>query len=101
MAKRRVARRARVRVALALLGFLVVASAVIGRRSVGVARARTLHDLDRRRANLVAERAKLVADIGTAQSLSRLQPLVERLGLRRPSDRQLIALPRPAPRRGS
>lgn len=100
MAKRRVTGRGRVRVAVALVAFLAVASAVIARRSVGVMRARTLHDLDRRRANLVAERAKLVGDIGTAQSLARLQPLVERLGLRRPSDRQVIVLPRPAVRRG-
>ncbi|MGQ0648761.1 MAG: hypothetical protein ACT4P7_14475 [Gemmatimonadaceae bacterium] len=101
MAKRRVApQRARVRVALALVAFLVVASAVIARRSVGVTRARTLHELDRQRASLAAERAKLVGDIASAQSLTRLQPLVERLGLRRPSDRQMMSLPKPVPRRG-
>ena len=102
MAKRRVAPRARLRVALALIGFVTVASIVIGRRSVGAARARTLHQLDQTRASLVSERAKLVADIGTAQSLARLQPLVEqRLGLHRPTSGQLFQLPKPAPRRGS
>jgi hypothetical protein len=103
MAKRRVAgrRRGRVRVALGLVVFVLVASAVIARRSVGVARARTIHDLDRRRASLVAERARLVADIGNAQSLLRLQPLVERLGLRRPASNQVMQLPKTPPRRGS
>ena len=102
MAKRRVAPRARWRFALALIGFVAVASIVIGRRSVGAARARTLHQLDQQRASLVSERAKLVADLGSAQSLARLQPLVEsRLGLRRPNSSQLFQLPRPAARRGS
>jgi hypothetical protein len=102
MAKRRVAPRARARVALALIGFVAVASVVIARRSVGATRARTLHDLDRQRSTLVSERAKLVADVGSAKSLSRLQPLVERrLGLRRPDPRQIFQLPKPAPRRGA
>lgn len=101
MAKRRVAPRARARVALVLLGFVAVATVVIARRSVGASRARTLHELDAQRSTLVSERAKLVADVGSAKSLTRLQPLVERrLGLKRPDPRQIFQLPKPAPRRG-
>lgn len=101
MAKRRVGPRGRVRVAAILIGFVAVASVVIARRSVGAARARALHELDKQRGALVSERARLVADVGAAKGLARLQPLVERrLGMRRANPDQLIQLPKPAPRRG-
>ena len=102
MAKRRVGARGRTRIALALIAFVAVAAVVIARRSVGATRARALHELDRRRAALVSERAKLVGDVASAKSLARLQPLVEqRLGLKRPSPTQIQQLPKPAPRRGA
>ncbi|MCC6319232.1 MAG: hypothetical protein IT361_16280 [Gemmatimonadaceae bacterium] len=101
MAKRRVAPRARARIALVLIGFVVVASIVVARRTVGATRARALHSLDRQRATLVSERAKLVADVGSAKSLARLQPLVERrLGLHRPDPSRIFQLPKPVTRRG-
>lgn len=96
MAARRVAKRARWRIALGLVAFVGVASVVVARRTMGAARARVLHELDQRRAALTSERAKLVADVGAAKSLARLEPLVAaRLGMRRPSPEQLIQLPRP------
>lgn len=103
MAKRRVAgARGRVRVMIALGVFLTVASIIITRRAVGAARAKRLHELTRTRAALVAERAKLVGEVGRATSLAVLEPIVQqRFGLHRPGDRQLIRLPRPNNRRGN
>lgn len=101
MAARRVAGagRRRLNVAIALVAFVLVASAVVVRRSIGAAHARDLLALNRSRAALVAERARLVGEIGTATSLSQLGPLVERrLGMHRPSDRQLVRLARPVRR---
>lgn len=97
MAARRVSRgpRGRLRVALILVGFVLVASAVITRRTIGAGNASELLELDRKRASLVAERARLVGEIGAATSLAQLEPVVnQRLGMRRPSDGQLIRLPR-------
>lgn len=100
MAKRAVARPGRVAIALALVAFLLVATGVVWRRSVGVAKARELHTLDRHQAELQAERAKLVTDIRSGSSLGRLGAVVsQRLGMRIPSDSQLIRLPRPTPAR--
>ncbi|MBK8249030.1 MAG: hypothetical protein IPK85_16760 [Gemmatimonadetes bacterium] len=97
MAARRVAGgpRGRFRVAVILVTFVLVASAVIMRRTMGAGNARELLELSRKRASLVAERARLVSAIGAATSLSQLEPIVaQRLGMRRPSDGQLIRLPR-------
>ncbi len=102
MAKRSVAARGRVRVAMVLVAFLAVASAVIVRRSYGARRAGALHALEERRTSLVAERARLISDIGLASSLPELAPVVERkLGLRVPTDRQQVRIPRPAVPRGN
>jgi hypothetical protein len=101
MAKRAVARRARSRVALGLLGFLAVASAIVARRAAGARRARELVVLDRQRAALESERARLVSDIRSATSLGRMLPVVgSRLGMRMPADGQVIRLPRPVAPRG-
>jgi len=98
MAKRRVARRGRAWVALALLGFVLVAAGVIWRRTAGVARARELHSLEQRRAALQAERAQLESDIRDASSRGVLAPIVEqRLHMHVPSDTQIVILPRSAP----
>ena len=87
-------------VALLLLGFLLVASGVIWRRSYGFARARVLRDLERQRAALVAERIRAEGAIRTARSRRVLLPLAERtLGMKVPSDSQVIYLPRPVPPR--
>lgn len=107
MAKRAVARRplqrrGRAAIALALVAFLLVTTGVVWRRSVGVAKARELHVLDRQQAELQAERAKLVTDVRSGSSLGRLGAVVsQRLGMRIPSDSQLIRLPRPTRARGS
>jgi cell division protein FtsL len=86
-------------IAVLLLGFVLVATGVIWRRSVGVAQARTIQRMEQQRADLLARRAALEGDIRDASSRARLQRIAEtRLGLRVPSDSQVIPLP-PAPRR--
>lgn len=89
-------RRARGRsiVAALLLGFVLVASAVIWRRSYGVTLARELSDLDRERIQLEAERAQLRGEIEDASSRGRLEPALQRLGMRVPSDKQVRILSR-------
>ncbi|HYV96649.1 MAG TPA: hypothetical protein VE967_04250 [Gemmatimonadaceae bacterium] len=83
--------------ALFLLGFVLVATGVIWRRSVGVAQARGIQDLERQRTDLEARRAALEGEIRDATSRARLARIAEdRLGMRVPSDSQVITLPRPA-----
>jgi cell division protein FtsL len=97
MAKGRVAGRgrARLRFALVLLGFLAIAVGVILRRTYGIAAARELHELDAKRAALVAERLRLEGEVRAAASRARLQPIAEqRLQMRVPSDSQVIIIPR-------
>lgn len=100
MAKGRVGRGiGRFRIALLLLGFLVIALGVILRRSLGIAAERDLRKLDARRAALVAERLQLDADVRAASSRARLQPIAEqRLRMHVPSDSQVVIITRsPAP----
>ena len=98
MAKRRLKLRGRSLIALALAGFLLVATGVIWRRSVGIGTARELRALEERRSELLARATKLENDIREASSLSRLAPVVERrLQMRIPSARQQVILPTPNP----
>lgn len=84
-------------VALALLGFLLVATSVIWRRSVGIGAARELRALEERRAELQARASQLDNQIREAASRARLVPLAEqRLQMRIPSDTQVVILSRPA-----
>jgi cell division protein FtsL len=82
--------------ALVLLGFLLVTTGVIWRRSYGIARSRELTALDRRRVQLEARRAQLESEIRDLSSRARLAPIVEqRLQMHVPADSQVIILPRP------
>lgn len=82
-------------VGLVLLGFVLVATGVIWRRSTGVAQARDIQQLEQRRTDLQARRAALEAEIRDATSRARLARIAEdRLGMRVPSDSQVITLPR-------
>jgi cell division protein FtsL len=97
MAKGRLAARRGRLVALLLIGFVLVATGVIWRRSQGFARARTLRDLERRRQALVATKMQLEGAIRDASSRTRLEPIVkERLNMQVPADSQIIYLQRPA-----
>jgi len=86
-------------VGLVLVTFLLVASAIVWRRSRGIAGARELRALSRRRAQLVAERAALEGEVRLAASRSRIGTVAEqRLGMRVPADTQVVIIQRPAPR---
>lgn len=84
---------------LGLIGFVIVASGVIWRRSEGLERARTYQALEREREALVGQQRRLESEIRDASSRNRLAPVVEqRLGMRVPSAAQLIHLTRELPR---
>ena len=87
-------------VALVLVGFVLVATGVIWRRSYGTARAREQQRLEQQRASLEAERAKLESDIRDASSRATLAKVAEqRLNMHIPSDSVVIYLQRPAKKR--
>jgi cell division protein FtsL len=95
VAKGRLSARGGRLVALLLIGFVLVATGVIWRRSHGFARARVIRDLERRRQALVATRVQLEGAIRAASSRSRLEPIVrERLQMQVPADSQVIYLQR-------
>ena len=88
-------------VALGLLAFVLVAVGVIWRRSYGFEQARALRDLDRQRLQLEAQRSALLGEIRTMSSREKLQPIAQgRLGMRVPSDSQVVLLPLVGPRAG-
>lgn len=94
MKRGRLSRRASV--ALVLLGFVLVATGVIARRTYGIDQARAMRDLDRRRQALEAERVRLDGEIRDASSRARLAPIAEqRLDMHVPSPEQVIMLARP------
>jgi cell division protein FtsL len=97
VAKGRIAARRGRLVALALVGFVLMATGVIWRRSEGFSRARVLRDLERRREGLLATKVQLEGAIRDASSRSRLEPIVrERLQMQLPADSQVIYLQRSA-----
>jgi cell division protein FtsL len=77
-----------------LIGFVIVASAVIWRRSYGITQARQIADLDRQIVQLSAERGRLSALIRDESSRTQLGPVVQQLGMRVPDDRQVRLLKR-------
>ena len=82
-------------VALVLVGFVLVAVVVIWRRSYGFSREREISLLEQKRTQLEGERARLELEIRDASSRARLAPIAEqRLGMRIPSDSQVIDLRR-------
>jgi cell division protein FtsL len=84
-------------VALVLIGFVLVATGVIWRRSFGNARAREMQRFEQQRGALEAERAKLEGDIRDASSRATLAKVAEeRLNMHIPSDSLVIYLQRPA-----
>lgn len=95
MAKRRVKGRGRPIVALILVGFVLVATGVIWRRSFGIAQSRELRELDKQRLELEAQKARLQGEIRELSSRARLGPIAEqRLNMHVPNDSQVINLSR-------
>ena len=98
MAKRAVKRKGRSVVALALLGFVLVATSVIWRRIYGIEQSAELTRLRREQTELEAQKLRLEGEIRDAASRARIAPLAERrLGMKVPNDSQVILLPRPTP----
>lgn len=84
-------------VPLLLIGFLLVATSVIWRRSRGLSQARAIAELERKRATLAGDRVRLDGEIRTARGRARLLPIAEsRLGMRVPPDSNVVILPRPS-----
>ena len=85
-------------VALLLAGFVLVALAIVWRRTIGIQQSETLTALDARKVQLQSERVRLESEIRSASSRQRLGEVVEgRLGMRIPADNQVVILPRKAP----
>jgi cell division protein FtsL len=96
MAKRRVSPGRRSLIALALIGFVFVATGVIARRVYGVREQRDIRKLQKTRDELIAERVRLESEIRDASSRARLQPIAEqRLNMHIPKADQLVNLPLP------
>lgn len=100
MAKRSVGggvrrRRGRSVVALTLLGFVLVATSVIWRRTFAISQTKEVQRLQGMRKDLEAQRAQLRREIREAASRERIAPLATaRLHMRMPSDSQVIIIGR-------
>jgi hypothetical protein len=98
MAKSRVAFRGRTLVGVILGVFVLVALAIVWRRTIGISQSERLAALDARRIGLEGERARLESEIRDASSRQTLGVTVEhRLGMHIPLDKQVVILPRPRP----
>jgi hypothetical protein len=83
-------------VGVILAGFLLVALAIVWRRTIGIAQSETLTTLDARKVQLQGERVRLESEIRDAASRRRLGDVAEnRLRMRIPPDNQVVILPRP------
>ena len=97
MATRKVAGRGRMRIVLLMLAFLVISGGVILRRTVGIAAATELRELEARRTAMINEKLRLEGVIRAASSRGRMLPVAERLNLHVPADSQVISIPRVTP----
>jgi cell division protein FtsL len=94
VAKRGVALRGRTLVGLILAVFLVVALAIVWRRTIGIDQSAHLALLDSKLNTLESERARLEAEIRQASSRQQLGTAVEtRFGMHIPTDNQVVILP--------
>ncbi len=95
MAKSGVGMRGRSLIGLILGAFVLIALAVVWRRTIGISQSEHLAVLDARRVSLESERARLEAEIRDASSRQNLGATVERrLGMHVPTDKQVVILPR-------
>ena len=95
MAKSGVGMRGRSLIGLILGVFVLIALAVVWRRTIGISQSEHLAVLDARRVSLESERARLEGEIRDASSRQNLGATVERrLGMHVPTDKQVVILPR-------
>lgn len=84
--------------ALILGAFVLVALAIVWRRTIGISESERLAALDAKRVELEGERARLESEIRDASARQTLGASVEhRLGMHIPTDKQVVILPRPQP----
>jgi len=96
MAKRRVNPGRRSVIAVALIGFVLVATGVIARRVYGVREQRDIRKLQKTRDALIADRIRLEGVIRDASSRAHLQPIAEqRLNMHIPKADQQVNLTPP------
>ena len=81
--------------AAGLLAFVLLAIIVVRRRERGITEVGLIVELDRAKRDLEAQRVSLERDLRQASSRDRIEPVAaQRLGLRVPSDSQIITLVR-------
>jgi cell division protein FtsL len=81
-----------------LVGFVLIAAAVVARRSYGHREGTTITSLQRKQADLESERTRLAQLIREGSSRSRILPIAQqRLGMHQPSETQVIYLHRSGP----
>lgn len=97
-ARSRGAIRGRTAIAIGLAAFLVVTTSVVWRRARGTEAASRLHQLGARVDELKAQRARVEGEVRRASSQMELVPRVQRLGMRFPSDSQVVDLRDPVRR---
>jgi membrane protein implicated in regulation of membrane protease activity len=98
MAKSGVGLRGRSLVAIVLAAFVLVALAIVWRRTIGISESERLATLDAKRVELQGERARLETEIRDASARQNLGTAVERrLGMHIPTDKQVVILPRSRP----
>jgi len=85
-------------VAIVLAAFVLVALAIVWRRTIGISESERLATLDAKRVELQGERARLETEIRDASARQNLGTAVERrLGMHIPTDKQVVILPRSRP----
>ncbi|GAC1420304.1 MAG: hypothetical protein NVSMB53_19090 [Gemmatimonadaceae bacterium] len=95
MAKSGVKLKGRSLVVLVLAAFVLVALAIVWRRTIGIGQSERLAALDAKRVGLEGERARLESEIRDASARQTLGAAVEHgLGMHVPTDRQVVILPR-------
>jgi cell division protein FtsL len=95
VAKSSLGMRGRSLVAILLGAFVLIALAIVWRRTIGINQSERLASLDAKRVTLESERARLEAEIRDASSRQNLGSTVERrLGMHVPTDKQVVILPR-------
>jgi len=95
VAKSGLGMRGRSLVAILLGAFVLIALAIVWRRTIGISQSERLAALDAKRVTLESERARLEAEIREASSRQNLGSTVERrLGMHVPTDKQVVILPR-------
>jgi hypothetical protein len=86
------------RILIGLIGFLLMATGVIARRTFGINQAKAIRALETERDAAQAARVDLEVQIRDASSRARLGPIVERrLQMYVPADSQVIILKRVPP----